>query len=233
MSEREHKVLEKIVVLTANRPRHLYFAQEIYDSLGDVLGFFLEDKTKHESHMRGLCGKSGFIEEHNKDFLKTEKEFFAAQFNPDKNKLFYCGDVNEEYEKIRDLNPDILAVFGTSLIKEPLINASRHIINLHLGISPHYRGNYANLFAIYNKQMDYVGATIHFLDRKIDAGRIIRIAKPEIDRHKDTMSIVMCKAIREGIAEMINAIKILQLNGRIKSYRQDLRKGRTGVFLRV
>ena len=63
------------------------------------------------------------------------------------------------------LLPDVIAVFGTSLIRGPLLDRGRlGIFNLHGGLSPHYRGADSTFWALYNGEPDQVGCTLHRID---------------------------------------------------------------------
>jgi phosphoribosylglycinamide formyltransferase-1 len=55
-------------------------------------------------------------------------------------------------------------------------------INLHLGLSPYYRGAGTNFWPLVNGEPEYVGATIHYLDAGLDSGPIIAHVRPEIAR---------------------------------------------------
>jgi methionyl-tRNA formyltransferase len=71
--------------------------------------------------------------------------------------------------------PDLLAVCGTTVIKpEIFARAPLGAINIHTGITPEYRSADPILWALYNKQPDKVGVTIHFVDKGVDTGAIIR-----------------------------------------------------------
>ena len=86
-----------------------------------------------------------------------------------------------ERERMRALAPDVVLVFGTSLLKQPLIDAfAGRIINLHLGLSPYYRGAGTNFWPLVNGEPEYCGATIHFLDAGVDTGPIIAHARPAV-----------------------------------------------------
>jgi methionyl-tRNA formyltransferase len=53
------------------------------------------------------------------------------------------------------------------------------IINLHLGLSPFYRGSGANFWPFVFGEPECVGATIHLTVRKVDAGAILGQVRPE------------------------------------------------------
>jgi methionyl-tRNA formyltransferase len=77
--------------------------------------------------------------------------------------------------------PDVVLVFGTGILREPLLSTFKgRIINLHLGLSPYYRGAGTNFWPLVNREPEYVGATIHYLDAGIDTGPIIAHARPEM-----------------------------------------------------
>jgi methionyl-tRNA formyltransferase len=87
-------------------------------------------------------------------------------------------DINSKETGIftRELQPDLIVVSGTSLIKEPLLSipVSIGIINLHTGLSPYVKGgpNCTN-WCIANNTFQLVGNTIMWLNAGIDAGNII------------------------------------------------------------
>ena len=82
---------------------------------------------------------------------------------------------------MRALQPDVALVFGTGILRQPFIDAfAGRIINLHLGLSPYYRGAGTNFWPLVNREPEYVGATIHYLDAGIDTGPIIAHVRPEI-----------------------------------------------------
>ena len=101
---------------------------------------------------------------------------------------------------------DTVVVYGTNLIKAPLIDHwPGRMINLHLGLSPYYRGTATNFYPLLNEEPEYVGATIHLLDSGIDSGAILRHARPQIVAG-DQPHTIGCKAIRAGIEAMISVL---------------------------
>ena len=73
------------------------------------------------------------------------------------------------------LNSDIYIVFGSSYIKGWLIDhlISNNAINIHMGISPYYRGSSCNFWALYDYNPHLMGATIHMLSKGLDSGKIL------------------------------------------------------------
>ncbi|TMI73071.1 MAG: hypothetical protein E6H09_08805 [Bacteroidetes bacterium] len=87
-------------------------------------------------------------------------------------------DINSEETTAftKNLQPALIVVSGTALIKEKLLttDASIGIINLHTGLSPYVKGgpNCTN-WCIANDDWHLVGNTIMWLSKGIDSGNII------------------------------------------------------------
>jgi hypothetical protein len=81
----------------------------------------------------------------------------------------------------RDLQPDLIAVFGTSLLRGDLLKQGRlGIANLHGGLSPEYRGADCTFWALYNGEPEKVGCTLHWIDAGIDTGGLVAHVSPEV-----------------------------------------------------
>ena len=79
------------------------------------------------------------------------------------------------------LETDYVVVFGSSYIKGWLADAliEKNAINLHMGISPQYRGSACNFWALFDNNPQFVGATIHRLAKILDTGSVIQHVRPE------------------------------------------------------
>jgi len=98
----------------------------------------------------------------------------------------------------RELRPDIIAVFGTSLIRGDLLGMGRFgIVNLHGGLSPEYRGADCTFWALYNGEPEKVGCTIHFIDKGIDTGNLIAHVSPEVKPGDDELTLFW-RAVKES-----------------------------------
>lgn len=88
------------------------------------------------------------------------------------------------------LQPDVIAVFGTSLIRGPLLGMGRiGIMNLHGGLSPEYRGADCTFWALHNGEPEKIGCTLHFIDPGIDTGRLIAHVCPEVHAGDDELNL--------------------------------------------
>jgi len=131
---------------------------------------------------------------------------------------------------LRDLRPDVIAVFGTAMIRSPVMAlASKATLNMHAGLSPYYRGSDTIFWPLYNQEPEMIGVTIHLLDPGIDSGPIVATARPRIEADDDENSLV-CKAIVEGTQLYIDAIRSAAA-GTLRSIPQELYNGREYRFV--
>jgi methionyl-tRNA formyltransferase len=90
----------------------------------------------------------------------------------------------------RELKPDMLCVFGTSLIRGHLLKEGRlGIANLHGGLSPEYRGADCTFWALHNGEPEKVGCTLHWIDTGIDTGGLIAHISPRIEPDDDELRL--------------------------------------------
>ncbi len=90
----------------------------------------------------------------------------------------------------RTLQPDLIAVFGTSLIRGELLKQGRlGIANLHGGLSPEYRGADCTFWALHNGEPEKVGCTLHWIDAGIDTGGLIAHVSPKVLPDDDELTL--------------------------------------------
>ncbi len=85
------------------------------------------------------------------------------------------GDANDArcVALLRDLAPDVLVVFGTAILKRPVLDtASELALNVHGGVVPKYRNVHSEVWAVLNGDTGSVGSSILHLDEGIDSGAI-------------------------------------------------------------
>lgn len=113
------------------------------------------------------------------------------------------------------LQPDVIAVFGTSLIRGPLLEKGRlGIFNLHGGLSPHYRGADCTFWALYNGEPEQVGCTLHRIDAGIDTGALIAHVCPEVREGDDELTLFW-RAVRDAAEAYAQLLERLQRGERL------------------
>jgi phosphoribosylglycinamide formyltransferase-1 len=126
---------------------------------------------------------------------QTEKDFFELYCNHTEDfsnvTLLKKGDINSEYfvEEIKNLNPDLIIAYGCSIIKPSLVeHFENRFINVHLGLSPYYRGSGTNYWPFVNDELELIGVTFMHIDTGVDTGKVFHQIRPRIypgdDVHK-------------------------------------------------
>jgi len=67
-------------------------------------------------------------------------------------------------------------------------------INLHLGLSPRYRGAACLFWPFYFMEPAFAGSTVHYIVYEPDAGNIVHQVTPELER-EDGIHDVGCKTV--------------------------------------
>ena len=98
-------------------------------------------------------------------------------------------------------------------------------INIHMGLSPFYRGSSCNFWALNDKNPEYVGSTIHYLSKGLDSGNIIAHCLPdykEKNMFNYTMSSV--KSAHNCLSNLITSKKLFKLRSQKqnKNYRYSV-----------
>ena len=83
-------------------------------------------------------------------------------------------NTSEVLARIHAISPDVLVVYGTRLLKEPLLSLSPYgALNGHSSLLPQYRGTRSELWQCYNNDPEHVGISIHLVDRLVDTGPVL------------------------------------------------------------
>jgi methionyl-tRNA formyltransferase len=131
------------------------------------------------------------------------------------------------------LNSDVFVVFGASYLKGALVDflVERKCINIHMGVSPYYRGSACNFWALADRRPELVGATIHFLSKGLDSGPILFHAMPA-PRCEDGFMLGMraVQAANQALADRISARSILSVSGIPQDRSRELRYSRSREF---
>ncbi len=136
-------------------------------------------------------------------------------------KAIKADNINSEksLKKIRELKPDLIvsAYFG-QILKEEIISSAKNCINIHPSPLPKYRGISPYFWAISNNEKE-AGITVHFLEKKVDAGGIIlqKIVKIE---PKETVHGLFNRLSNEGAGILLKAIAQIE-KGKVVTKKQN------------
>lgn len=208
----------KITVFTSNQPRHLNLVERLSD-ISDECYSIVETNTVFPGRVRGFFKKSEIFQNYFTNVIKSEKKIFGdIRFSKNiKNLIIQSGDLNHiDMETLKPaLSSDLYVVFGASYIKGWLIDflVAKKAINIHMGISPYYRGSSCNFWALYDNNPHLMGATIHMLSSGLDSGEILYHVAPTTKNCSNSFdfSMMSVKAAQESLVERLS-------NGLINQY---------------
>lgn len=202
-----------VLVLTSNHLRHKFVATTVARHL-DVALVLVEPKRQDTLGSSVDIWEARLLSAYFDERSSTEETFFSKA-NPEFEELRSLGKIWELdrggindpsiVEKVKASGVSLGLVFGTSIIKPPLLT-SIPLVNIHLGVSPYYRGSGTNFWAMHNGDFHLVGATIHKVTEKVDAGAIFAHVTTPVSK-KDTPHSLGCRVIQQAADK---AVEIMQ-----------------------
>jgi len=216
----------RAVLITGNSERHCAFANEV-SKYFELVAIISEPKKNYYSDQRR---QSIEVEKHFQRLLDCEKKHFENNvfdsniptFNESQNNLNNPDLVCE----IIKFKPDIILLYGTGILNEVWLNAfPNKVINLHLGLSPFYRGSATLFWPFYFNELHYLGTTIHIASIKVDAGDILMRVLPDWNREDNDYYEITNKLIKKSI-KLYPKIVMQFLKGEINPEPQDLTVGK-------
>lgn len=155
--------------------------------------------------------------------MQSEEDFFGlfAETAPDRSSPVFLpkGAINDEnsVQSIVAARPDLIVAYGCSIVRQPLLDRFKgRLLNIHLGLSPYYRGSGTNYWPLVNGEPEFVGVTFMHMDAGIDTGEIIhqiaaRIAPGDTPSAIGNRLIVdMARACRDIVARFDGLPRIPQ-----------------------
>ena len=202
----------RITIFSSNQPRHLNLVKS-FAKISDEVFFISEVNTIFPGQVEDFFRKSSIMQSYFKNVIDSEKKIFGDHgFNCRKIRQFSMklGDLNMvEYAHLKEaLNSDYSIVFGSSFIKGWLIDflVQKKAINIHMGLSPYYRGSSCNFWALYDNNPNYVGATVHMLSKGLDSGRILCHCIPKANKGDNLFDFAM-QSVKVAQSCLVNLVK--------------------------
>tara|TARA_B110000444_G_scaffold261547_1_gene315061 strand:- start:835 stop:1647 length:813 start_codon:yes stop_codon:yes gene_type:complete len=218
--------MSKILILTGDHPRHLYFAKQIILNFQETTHFI----QKREAHLPLENNQIG-------NHLQQLQKMHFEKRKLHENNWFGDGLVNDEiaidqiiegvslkddslYTKFKSINPDVVLVYGTGLLGPKISSIGKlGCFNFHGGLSPWYKGAATHFWPSYFLEPQFTGVTIHRIIDKIDAGEILHQSTPELVE-TDTIHELSCRAVNTAIEELIMVVKNILSSKKVQTIPQ-------------
>ena len=206
----------KITIFTSNQPRHINLINSL-SKISDECYAIMEINTIFPGQLDDFFKKTSVMQEYFNHVMQSEKKLFGEISFLDKsikNLVIKSGDLNKLSKSILEpaLNSDVYVIFGSSYIKGWLVEhlIKNRALNIHMGISPYYRGSSCNFWALYDSNPHLVGATIHTLSKGLDSGDILYHVMPSTINCENPFDFTMMTVLsaHKSLAERIYSREI-------------------------
>lgn len=207
----------RLLVLAGSQPRHTYMASKLRERFPEMRLVMMMREPMQVFPPEGCSPRdSRLFQRHFDKRIEVEDRIFNSRSESDAMlseayKVIGPGELNEfeTASMVTEFHPDVCMVFGTDLIKTPVIESlPDETFNVHLGLSPWYRGSATLFWPFYFMEPQWAGVTVHRLVEAVDHGEVVFQAVPRL---RTGMGIhdVACEAVvaaSEKVLEMLNGM---------------------------
>ncbi|MGQ9670734.1 MAG: formyl transferase [Desulfosoma sp.] len=225
----------RLMILCGKSPRHLYVANRLCRAAQPVAIVQETGSERNGEKLRRLLHHPPLLWRKVWRWIRDRRRYMGGKvarfFFPDglprlnrPELLHEVPPVNHPrvLHLVETLKPDVIAVFGTSLIRGELLGKGRlGMVNLHGGLSPHYRGADGTFRALYNEEPHMVGCTLHFIDQGIDTGRLIAHVCPQVREGDDELSLFW-RAVKDSAQVYAEVVKRLGRGERLGVHQREV-----------
>ena len=219
----------QLVLLTGDGPEHRYVANRLASEVG-LAAIVVDEgpRTTWLSHGRRawrrytvgeMCGRATLqflriVWRDSRERIRCIRnvlgEARSTEFlRPDLVRRVRGINSPEAAKLVAALTPDRILVYGTGVVRDPVLRASRMApVNMHTGMSPWYRGASCAFWPLHNEELHMLGATVHECVAIIDGGRILARRQAELARD-DGVFEVFARCVRTGTDLYVEVLRQL------------------------
>jgi len=165
-----------VALLTTDTTHHTYFAWKLAERF-PLAAVVLEQRVAHPPFET--------FHPFEADRDAYERDVLLAGFDGGLDTIApvrAVDTVNDAGLVLRELEPDVLLVFGTGRLPPEAIAAAPVCLNLHGGNPEEYRGLDTHLWAIYHRDFDGLVTALHVVEPELDTGDLVDVAPIPLSR---------------------------------------------------
>lgn len=208
----------RLTLFTANNPRHLALAERLAE-VAETVHVVHEAVTVFPGMVDDFFRKTPVMQAYFERVVAAEREVFGRpRFLPAnvRQLVMRTGDLSLAPLDLLEpaLEADVFIVFGASYIRLPLVDRliAGRAVNIHMGLSPWYRGSSCNFWALYDGRPELVGATIHRLSRGLDSGAMLFHVRPPVEAVDPfVFGMKAVRAAQDGLVQALKGGELLDL----------------------
>lgn len=199
----------RLVVLTGARPQHRYVANVLCAAL-PIAAVIVDEGVpqRRRARFERLLRRYGTVGLVERGALRAWDHVGGPRGQRHRALRRLLGERGAQFERpelvttVAGLNgasghavisaarPDVLLVYGTGIVSGAVLSLARvAALNLHTGLSPHYRGADCAFWPLYDGRPDLVGATVHECTARVDGGRVFGRATAMLEEDDDVESV--------------------------------------------
>jgi len=205
----------KLILFSGTHSRHVFINSEALKHCDEALCIVMQREEVMPTPPKGISDrdKDLFIK-HFENRKKVEDEVYknldSRQYAENHKTIFIQPhelNTPEMAKIVEDFDADMAFIFGVDMILSPVIEKlPKDKVNMHLGLSPWYKGGATLFWPFYFLQPQFAGTTFHQITEKPDAGELIHQCVPELAAG-DTIHDVGAKCVikaRDDIAALFD-----------------------------
>ena len=205
-----------ILLFSGSHSRHLYFFKQILNTNHNFTSVIMERESVLPEPPKNLDQRD--LQNFTKHFSERNYAELSAYGDIqiydvfDKNNSILCSPKELNSKKVVDFikaykSFDLCIIFGTDLLRKEIIDILPSVaINLHLGISPYFKGSATLFWPFYFLMPQFAGATFHKITEDPDAGQILHHSLPTLE-YGDKLHDIGTKTVIKAASDMKNILK--------------------------
>jgi folate-dependent phosphoribosylglycinamide formyltransferase PurN len=206
---KNYGIVMKLILFSGDHSRHLFVNKELLKHFEETLVIVMRREEL-------IPSPPGDLQRHEKELFQKhfDKRFniessvygnltAAEVFNNCSTVFIDPNELNTDKMAniVQDYAADFCFIFGVDLILNPVIGClPTDKINLHLGLSPWYKGAATLYWPFVHLAPQFCGATFHQIIKEPDAGEIVHQCTPELhmgDGIHDVAAKCVLKAVQD------------------------------------
>ncbi len=203
----------KLLLITCPVTRHQYTANAIAEAL-PVDGVILQHRGRSKDQTAWSAKETELSAEHFRKRDEAEDRVLGPlghtlRVQPQAKILDVHGNslsAPETEAFVRGIAPDVIVTLGCTIVGPKLRLGTKVCFNLHLGMSPRYRGAAGFFWPIYNMDPERIATSILILEDTIDGGPIVHHSRPDMSA-TDGVHDIACKTIVAGASDLVRVLK--------------------------
>ena len=207
--------MTKAVIFSGSHSRHLYVHRGLIDLFDDLLVIAMDREEMNPEPPPGLdsVDHRNFVR-HFRERTEVERNAYGGlTVSNTFGEVRYVHTRPESLngptvcEQVKSFDPDLAFVFGCDMIRYPLLNLlPKNSLNLHLGLSPWYRGSATLFWPFYFMEPQFAGVTFHRLSDQPDGGEIVHQSCPALTE-KDGVHDVGARCVLDAARDARTIVK--------------------------